>query len=247
MRALVTFAHKSRWLPRQADPMWLVRYSAKPEYEGQASGYVPRDALPTDDDCAQLFTTMAAAGYETWALAMRLKHRCGARWGELIALRASDIAFEPHRSVRIERAVEQAGTGKIVKGTKNSKKRSSIFPASLADDLRSHVEEIIATRGQDGLLFPGRSGYLADRNTFRRIWARAAIAADWPMKSPTAARWHPHDLRHVAACWMLFDVQIDPAVVCVLLGHANPAFTLSRYVGVRGHIAPRLNEQTAGW
>jgi len=27
MRALVTFAHKSRWLPRTSDPMWLVSYS----------------------------------------------------------------------------------------------------------------------------------------------------------------------------------------------------------------------------
>jgi len=39
---------------------------------------------------------------------MRLTHRCGARWGELIALRACDVDFEPHRSIRISRALEQS-------------------------------------------------------------------------------------------------------------------------------------------
>ena len=28
-----------------------------------------------------------------------------------------------------------------------------------------------------------------------------------------AAEWTPLDLRHVAACWMLFDIHLDPAVV----------------------------------
>ena len=32
---------------------------------------------------------------------------------------------------------------------------------------------------------------------------------------------------------MLFDLSLDPAHVARLLGHANAAFTLSRYVGVR--------------
>jgi hypothetical protein len=44
MRALVTFAHKSRWLPRDADPMWLVSYSLKAEFQGRqtASSLVMR-------------------------------------------------------------------------------------------------------------------------------------------------------------------------------------------------------------
>ena len=67
------------------------------------------------------------------------------------------------------------------------------------------------------------------------------------MKSPTSAVWHPHDLRHVAACWMLFDVGLDPAAVSRLLGHANAAFTLSRYVGVRGDLATAATAATDGW
>lgn len=61
------------------------------------------------------------------------------------------------------------------------------------------------------------------------------------------ALWHPHDLRHVAACWMLFDVGIDGAQVARMLGHANAAFTLSRYVGVRSGADATTNGLTEGW
>ncbi len=91
MRAMVTFAFKNRWLAREADPMWLVRYSSSAEVQGQAIGYVARSALPTDDECARLFDALEDAGHPGWALAMRLKHRSGVRWGELIALRPVDL------------------------------------------------------------------------------------------------------------------------------------------------------------
>jgi hypothetical protein len=37
---------------------------------------------------------------------MRLTHRAGLRWGELVALQAQDIEFEPARVVHVRRAVE---------------------------------------------------------------------------------------------------------------------------------------------
>ena len=79
MRALVTFAFKNRWLAREADPMWLVRYSPSAEVQGQALGYIPRASLPTDDECARLFKALEHAGHPGWALAARLKHRSGTR------------------------------------------------------------------------------------------------------------------------------------------------------------------------
>lgn len=174
---------------------------------------------------------------------MRLKHRSGVRWGELIALRPIDIEFEPNRVVRVTRAVEQTKSARSIKSTKNEHKRSTFFPGSLTEDLRAHIEDVRRNAGPDALLFPGRDGGPANRVTFRRAWVRAASAAGWQMNSPTAAHWHPHDLRHVAACWMLFDVGIDPATVSVMLGHANPAFTLSRYVGVRGHAESQVTDR----
>ena len=46
---------------------------------------------------------------------------------------------------------------------------------------------------------------------------------------------------------MLFDVRLDPAVVATVLGHANAAFTLSRYVGVRGDLSTTVTAATEGW
>ena len=58
MRSLVTFAHKSRWLPREVDPMWLVSYSTKGEFQGEATGFVPRDSIPSRaKSSAQRFST----------------------------------------------------------------------------------------------------------------------------------------------------------------------------------------------
>lgn len=247
MRSLVTFAFKNRWLTREADPMWLVRYSPNAEVQGQAVGYIPRAALPTDDDCDRLFRVLEIAGHPGWSIAMRLKHRSGTRWGELIALRPTDLDFAPRRIVRIHRAVEQSRHGLAVKSTKNRQQRVATFPASLVDPLRAWADHVEADRGPEALLFPGTDGGFANRRTFQRIWARGSTATGWPMKTTTSAVWHPHDLRHVAACWLLFDVGLDPAVVSTLLGHANAAFTLSRYVGVRGDLSTTVTAATENW
>lgn len=247
MRSLVTFAHKSRWLPREVDPMWLVSYSIKGDFQGEAAGFVPRDLLPNESQCSALFDALDQMGQPAWSLAMKLKHRSGVRWGELIALRPVDIEFEPHRVVKVHRAIEQSSRGRAIKSTKNKQRRTSLFPASLGNALSEHVETVRRLQGDEALLFSRPDGEPAERRQFLRLWTRAARMADWPMRSRTVAKWHPHDLRHVAACWMLFDVGIDAAVASRMLGHANPAFTLSRYVGVREGAAALTNALTADW
>jgi integrase len=247
MRAMVTFANKHRWLSRDEDPMWHVSYSPRPEHQGQVLGYIPRDSLPTDRQCADLFDALEQRGYEHWALAMRLKHRAGLRWSELVALQPRDIEFAPDRMIRVERAAEQAGKQRQLKGTKNRQRRYTIFPASLSAALHDRVEAVAREHGDRSLLFPAPRGGLADRGSFRHIWTAAARQAAWPFKTCGAAEWHPHDLRHVAACWMLFDLRLDPAVAAMLLGHANANFTLTRYVGVRGDPRSQLNAATEIW
>jgi hypothetical protein len=46
---------------------------------------------------------------------------------------------------------------------------------------------------------------------------------------------------------MLFDLKLDPAVVALLLGHANANFTRTRYVGVRGDPRGALTKSTEQW
>lgn len=242
----------------------MVRYAKTAAVQGNTALYVPRSSLPTEDDCAALFAALEALGHPQWATAMRLAHRSGVRWGELIALQAGDIDFEM-RVVHVRRAVEQASSGPpTLKLPKNNRTRTTIFPKSLTAELHQLVETTIAERGIDGLLFPARSGELIRRTSFQTIWVRAADAAGWPMTAPLrrsagygeknkgwrwtgAAKWTPHDLRHAAACWMLFDLKLDPAVVADKLGHADPNFTIKRYIGVRGDADAAALAATEAW
>ncbi len=265
MRALVTHARRLRWLTAQnEDPLWMVHYAKKATVQGSPAVYVARSTLPTDEQCRLLFDALEDLGHQRWAVAMKLKHRSGLRWGELTALQASDIEFSPARVVHVRRAVEQGVRGAAnLKTPKNGKTRTTIFPNSLVGELHEVVDQALGTAGPGSLLFPAARGGIMRRTSFQTIWARAADEAGWPMTAPLrrsagygeknkgwrwtgAARWSPHDLRHVAACWMLFDVGLDPAIVADKLGHADPAFTIKRYIGVRGdadETATRLTEQ----
>jgi len=266
LRALVTYARRLRWLTaRDDDPMWLVRYSATATRQGESAVYVPRSTLPTDDQCNALFAAMAGQRHRRWALGLRLVHRSGLRWGELTALQAHDVELSPNRVVHVCRAVEQTSAGPpTLKTPKNGKTRTAIFPKSLADDLQILAEDVTAAVGPDGLLFPNGSGGIMRRSSFQQIWIKAADAAGWPMATPLrrsvgygetnrgwrwtgAAQWTVHDLRHVAACWMLFDLKLDPAVVAEKLGHADPAFTVKRYVGIRGNPDEQATQATEAW
>jgi hypothetical protein len=46
---------------------------------------------------------------------------------------------------------------------------------------------------------------------------------------------------------MLFDLGLDPAVVADKLGHADPNFTIRRYIGVRGNPDTAAMAVTDGW
>jgi integrase len=265
MRALVTHARRLRWLTSQSeDPMWMVHYSKSAAVQGNTALYVARASLPTDEQCEALFRALEQMGEHRWALAMRLAHRSGLRWGELIGLQPADVDVTT-RVVHVRRAVEQPASGPpSLKLPKNGRTRTAIFPKSLANQLSSHVDSIEAQYGPTGLLFPSATGRIARRATFQTIWIRAANAAGWPMTSPLrrsrgygqknkgwrwtgAAKWTPHDLRHIAACWMLFDLKLDPAVVADKLGHADPAFTIKRYVGIRGDANALAMLATEDW
>lgn len=196
----------------------MVRYSKTAAVQGNTALYVPRSRLPTDEECAALFAALEDLDQPSWGLAMRLVGRSGVRWGELIALRPPDIDLDA-RVVHVRQAVEQPGAG----------------PAAIAR-----------------------------RALFQTLWVRAADAAGRPMTTPLtrsagcgqknkcrrwtgAAKWTRHDLRHVAPCWTLFDLKLDPAIVADKLGHADSAFAIKRYVGVRGDADQAAKLLTEDW
>lgn len=256
MRSLITFAREKRWLRGDDDdPMLGVKYTPKSAVQGESVHYIPRDTLPTRQELEKLF--VAGVPYGHWPLAWELASFAGLRWGELAALRPMDIILD-RRMVLVTRALEESQGHLRMKATKNRKGRHSIYPKSLVERLGEHVEAVSSERGPQAILFAGARGALMRRHVHRRIWQPVGRAASWPLKPSRGPRWKegdqtftvkwtPHDLRHFAACWMLFDLKAEPAQVAFWLGHANAAFTLARYVGVRGDIVEAGMSLTENW
>lgn len=275
MRSLVTFARQLHWLTQHnEDPMFGVSYSKKARYQGQAVHYVPRSSLPTDEECEKLFGQLEAMGRGRIATALRLAYRGGPRFGEWVVLRPCDVSFEP-RTVKVYWALDVDGTVKPTKNEQRRTTifpRS--LAAELEEVVRSTPFDSAATTRQHeerecgcGLLFPSPRGGPLKYKAFHQWWITAADAVGWPMVKPLTrsrsygkdpkkgkgwrytgqAQWTPHDLRHVAACWMLFDLKLDDAVVAEKMGHHSADYTRKTYAGTRGNVDEAVSALTEDW
>ncbi|HUN30394.1 MAG TPA: site-specific integrase [Trebonia sp.] len=162
-------------------------------------------------------TTQQAAAIEAamlprYKLLVHTAFATGMRWGELIAIRGTDIEKRGNSYVlKVQRTIEEVGTRFTERGYGKSAKATREISI-----LRPLAQELMAF-GTD-LCFTGpRGGYLA-RCTFRRVfWLPAIERAGMPGM-------RVHDMRHsaiswwVAACIPLADVR-DRA------GHSSIAVT----------------------
>jgi integrase len=115
---------------------------------------------------------------------------CSLRWGELAALRRSDIDLTA-RTVRVTRQVTTLSSGRQVIGPPKSAagNRVVIVPEFIIAPLQLHLRWL-ADPGDDGLLFTSPDGKSLRYDNFRnRIWYPALRGAGLP-------RVHFHDLRH---------------------------------------------------
>ena len=112
------------------------------------------------------------------------------RWGELCALRPSDIDTEA-RTVRVERSLTELQNGALAFGPPKSDagRRTVGFPELIAPVVRWHLS-CFAQDGDDSLVFTGPAGASLRRSNFRRrTWLTALKKAELPAA-------HFHDLRH---------------------------------------------------
>jgi integrase len=153
-----------------------------------------------------------------WAKALVLTAGfSGLRWGELAALRPSDVDLD-RGEIRVERSfcdlTRDEGPTKTAAG-----ERLVVFLPALGEALEAHL----ARYSRDGLAFPTPEGSRLHHSNFRqRVWLPAVEALGRP--------WHFHDLRHTYAS-ILISLGVPPPVVAHLLGHSSPAVTLSVYAG----------------
>ena len=112
------------------------------------------------------------------------------RWGELCALRRSDIDLDA-RTVRVERTLTELENGGLTFGPPKSDagRRTVAFPELIAAAVRWHLS-CFAQPGDEGLIFGGTRGAPLRRGNFRRrVWLSALKKAALPAV-------HFHDLRH---------------------------------------------------
>ena len=115
----------------------------------------------------------------------------GLRWGELVALRRSDLDLE-RRTVTVSRKFAERQDGRRVTGPPKSTAgvRVVALPAMLVDVMKAHLLDFPA-EGEE-LVFRGPLGASLRRNNFHRSvrWTKIVVEAGLP------AGFHFHDLRH---------------------------------------------------
>lgn len=116
----------------------------------------------------------------------------GLRWGELIALRRSDIDLDRGVIVVRRTFVEMSG-GRLVEGLPKSAAgvRVVTVPGILIDELREHLLKFVGVES-DALVFTGERGGTPKRGSWRSTvgWTAPVVSAGLPKG------FHFHDLRH---------------------------------------------------
>jgi integrase len=155
-------------------------------------------------------------------LLVRALFGTGCRWGELIAVRGTDVEQRGTGFVlKIRRTIgETSGVGLYLRnyGKSVRAKRDITIPEALARDLMAYG---------DTLCFANIKGGWLRRSDFRQhAWKPAVKAAGIPGL-------RVHDTRHSHASWLANDPRVPLANVRDRLGHSSIAVT-SRYV----HVMP---------
>ncbi|WP_420029437.1 tyrosine-type recombinase/integrase [Mycobacterium paraintracellulare] len=144
---------------------------------------------------------------------------CGLRWGELAALRWSDVDLQS-RTLRIVRAYSEEAPRGELSPVKNHQARTVPVPEIVSVELAEY--ETLQPKGE--LVFPSASGTpLRNRNWRRDVFDPAVEAQGLGIT--------PHNLRDTAAS---LAIQEGASVVAVarLLGHESAATTLNHYAGL---------------
>jgi integrase len=144
---------------------------------------------------------------------------CDLRWGELAALRWSDVDLQS-RTLRVVRAYSEEAPRGELSPVKNHQARTVPVPKIVSDELAGYK----AQQHQGELVFPSASGTpLRNRNWRRDVFDSAVEALGLKIT--------PHNLRDTAAS---LAIQAGASVVAVarLLGHEAPATTLNHYAGL---------------
>ena len=165
--------------------------------------------------------TLADAVPAQWKALVLLAGFSGLRWGELTALRRSDLDLSADGlAVTVRRAVVRVD-GKYV--VDRPKSRAALRTVPLPEGLRPALVDHLATYagpGASGLVFPAKGGGILNNGTVKDPFRLAAAAIGKPGVTP-------HALRHSAAT-LFAQVGATLADHMTLMGHTSAAMS-ARY------------------
>lgn len=159
------------------------------------------------------FDALLAATTDHWRPMILFMARSGARWGEVAALKPSDVDRRAG-TVRIRRAWKYSSKGYTIGATKTVRSDRTINVSTAVLNQLDYSNE---------WLFVNRNGGPVRYQGFRRrVWDKAVARAklDPP---PT-----PHDLRHSCASWMI-AAGVPIGIVSRHLGHESIKITMDVY------------------
>ena len=180
----------------------------------------------TDPEIGRLI----AATPKHWQPLVLLLVATGLRWAEAIGLKVGrvDLLASKPRLVVVEQLQEMPSTGELIfMSPKSARSRRAVsFPRSVALVLTS----LVATKGDDEVVFTTAKGLMVRTRNFRRIWLTACKAAG-------LEGLRVHDLRHTHAA-MLIAANRPLSAISRRLGHSSIAVTDALY----GHIREEVDD-----
>lgn len=177
---------------------------------------------------------LAQQRYPGYPMYLRLAATTGARRGELVALRLTDVSHDG-RTVRIARAVIDHAGELIVKHTKTDDARVVTLDDDTAAMLAGHIDYLRERAAKQGVTLAADAYLFSEPMRSRRLDG----SVPWRPREPTrrwrwlrsqagAADLRLHTLRHFAATQML-DAGVPVRTVSARLGHRQTSTTLNVY------------------
>ncbi|WP_246003093.1 site-specific integrase [Nocardia tenerifensis] len=170
---------------------------------------------------------------ERWRLLVLVAGFGGLRWGEVTALRRSDLKLTPDDcAVTVARAVARIKKEVVIDTPKTEAAlRTVSLPPELYQQIKAHIGTY-AGAGRDGLVFPNDSGEVVHANTVRKQLKKVAEKVEMP-------KLRFHDFRHSAAT--LFAEQgATLSEHMAFMGHTSVVMS-KRYI----HANPARNREMA--
>lgn len=205
-------------------------------------------------DAAQLRLFLGLVKDHPWFALYRLAAYSGARRGELLALRWSDVDWSG-KSIRIRASAGLVENERLEGSTKSGRERRVSLDAETLDALKAYRKRQMHDQSIAGEAWEGTSGLVFVNGLGRPIYptaptqrlsktieeyAAANTAKPKAARGPSLPRIRFHDLRHVHAT-LLLKAGVPVHVVAARLGHADPSVTLRVYA----HVIPEQAAEVA--